>query len=198
MVLKYHKILAMKHTIQFMLFIIYTVSIFFINNFCILSFILFINITLMLFYKISFLKVIYNLYCVTPFILITAIFNIFLSDFLYTLLVISRLYLVCNITYIFSNIMSFTNISKALKNIFIPLKIFKINIDEISLIIQISIIFLPILTNEFHQIKYSLKSKHISIFSITGIMLCSKILLNNTFKRINSIEHSLNSKGIII
>lgn len=190
--------LTMKHTIQFILFIIYTVSIFFISNFYILTSILFINIILMFFYKIPFLKIIYNLCYVTPFILITAIFNFFLSDISYTLLVISRLYLVCNITYIFSNIISFTNISKALKNIFMPLKILKINIDEISLIIQISIIFLPILTNEFHQLKYSLKSKHTSIFSITGIMLCSKILLNNTFKRINSIEHSLNSKGIII
>ena len=175
---------------------IYTVSIFFINNFYILALILFINICLMAFCKVPIFKALYNLYLVSFFILITAIFNLILGDIEYTILVVTRLYLVCNITYTFSYAMSFTNFSIALKNIFIPLKIFKINPDELCLIIQISITFLPILTNEFHQIKYSLKSKSISLFSTKGIVLCSKLLLNNTFKRISSIEYSLNSKGV--
>lgn len=75
-----------------------------------------------------------------------------------------------------------------------PLKIFKINTDEIKVIICISLSMIPILKKDLNETKEACRAKNIS-FSIKNTKyILSKFFLS-LIKRVNQIEESLISKG---
>lgn len=75
-----------------------------------------------------------------------------------------------------------------------PLKVFNINIDEIRMIVCISLSMIPILKKELSEVKEACKAKNIS-FNIRNMKcILSKIFLS-IIRRVNQIEESLISKG---
>ena len=90
------------------------------------------------------------------------------------------------------------NIRIAFKYLLYPLKIFNINIDDLTLIISISLCFIPVLIDETKMIKLSLRSKGFdfnfkNVISKPHIYLVT--FLNNLFDRMDEIEKSLIMKG---
>ncbi|MCL2354299.1 MAG: energy-coupling factor transporter transmembrane protein EcfT [Oscillospiraceae bacterium] len=80
-----------------------------------------------------------------------------------------------------------------------PFKVFGINPKDISLIVNISVTFVPILARELEQIRISLKAKCLQVY---GIAKAHKKLqyimvpwLYSTFERTNSLEMALKSRG---
>ncbi len=188
----------MKNVIKFILFLIYTISIFFIKNYILLSLIFIINISLMIISKINISKVVNNLIKIMPFILFTIIINIIFVDLKFAILVGARLILVCNISYIFSKTMSSTEFGEVIEKILFPLKIFKVNPKEIGIIITIALSFMPILKDELLQIKNSLKAKGMKMTNINLIKnanLIFKPFFVSVLQRINEVEMSLRAKG---
>ena len=92
----------MANVIKFLLFIAYSTSIFFLpnNNFLLVFVIL--NLLLILAKKIKIKKVIYKTIQVLPFIAFTFIINCILDNFYNALWIGIKLFLVCNITIIYS------------------------------------------------------------------------------------------------
>lgn len=188
----------MKSTIKLLILLTYTIAVFFIENYIALSIIAILNIMLMILFKVPKLKALKNIYFLSFFIIFTAIINFLVSDINTAILIAVRLILVCNFTYTFRTIFSPMELAKAIEILLFPLKIFGINPKDISLIINIALTFIPILSNEFTQIKYALKSRGIEmsgINKIKSIKYMMKPLLYGILRRTNEVEYALKSKG---
>lgn len=153
----------MKATLKLIVLLTYTIAVFFIENYIVLSIIALLNILLMLLFKVPKLKALKNIYFLSFFILFTAVINLLVADTNTAILIAIRLILVCNFTYTFTFIFSPMELAKATQILCFPLKIFGINPKDISLIINIALTFIPILSNELSQIKYALKAKGVKL-----------------------------------
>ena len=105
-----------------------------------------------------------------------------------------KLFIVCNITIIYSEITSILGIAETIKIICSPLKILKVNTDEIKVMVCISLSMIPILKKELYEVKEACIAKNI-VFNVKNM----KIILSKFFiiliTRVNEIEESLIAKG---
>ena len=190
----------MKNIIKFILFLIYIIGIFFINNYYLLGAIAIFNVSLILIAKISIKKTIINLIKLLPFILFTSVINLILIDLQNAILITIRLILVCNTSYIFSKTISYFEFADVIEKLFYPLKVFKVNPKDIGLIVTIALSFVPIFKDELLQMKNVLKVKGINstkINLIKNMNLIFKPFFVSILQRVNEIEYSLKSKGYL-
>ncbi len=91
-----------------------------------------------------------------------------------------------------------TSIRIAFKYLLYPLKIFKIDVDNLTLIIAISLAFIPILIDEAKMIKLSLRNKGFD-FKLSNLITRPHIylitFLNGIFDRLDELEKSLTIKA---
>lgn len=109
-----------------------------------------------------------------------------------------RLILVCNITYIYSQKQTTRKLQIAIEKILFPLKIFKVNPREISIIVSISIAFIKVMQKEIENLKYLLTSKGFKINLKNFITKPNYILMPlivSIVKKTAEIEQSMISKG---
>ncbi len=188
------------YIVGFLLFLAYTILIFFLKSYFLLGIITIINIILMINFKINIKNTFLQILKLMPIIVFTSSINIIMGDFNSGLLIGIRLILVCNITYIFSKKMTMQKLQYCIEKILKPLKIIKINSREIGIIVCIGIAFIPIIQREIQEIKCSLKAKGYNINFKNIIKNPNYILIpliTGIIKRINDIEVSLLSKGFI-
>ena len=188
----------MKNILKFFLFLIYTIGIFFIDNYFYLLLIVILNVLLMIISNINLKKAISSLIKLLPFILFTTLINYLFSGLRDAILITIRLILVCNISYIFSKNITYMEFAGVIEKIFYPFKIFRINPEEISLIVIIALSFMPIIKEELLKMKNVLKVKGIKytkINLIKNMNLIFKPFFISILQRINEIEISLKAKG---
>ena len=186
--------------IKFILFLSYTISVFFISSYYGLFAMAIINLILIIVLKIEVKKTLRNILQIMPFIILTAVINLMFQDITGATYVFIRLILVCNMTYIFSKVMTTTKLAIVLEKLFLPLKLFKIDPKDISIVVLIAITFIPILRNELTQIKYSLKSKgmNTNFFNILkNLNLIFKPFFVSILQRTSQIEIALKSKAYV-
>lgn len=184
----------MKNVIIFLSFVLYATFIFFINSSVLLLIVLLLNVLAMIVWHIQVIEAIKNLLKILPFILLTVIINCFLSGYEYAILIGIKLLLVCNITYTYSKTTTVREIADTIKKLCIPLKLAKINLDEIELLVCISLSMIPILKNEYMQLKESCYAKGIDI-NIKNMKIILTKLMVSIMKRVNEIEESIIEKG---
>lgn len=190
----------MKDLIKFILFILYTILIFLIQDYKIIAMIFAINILLMLIGKVNLKDAIKSIVKLLPFILIVVLLNIILMSREIAILIGIRLILVCNFTYTFTKNFTPRQLANSIEIILTPLKILKINTRDIGIMISIAVAFIPILKDEGYKIKNSLKSKG---FNVNGINMIKNInlilvpLIVSILKRVEYIENALKSKGYV-
>lgn len=179
-------------------FIIYSTILFFINNWFIILLITLFNLILLIITKCNIKKYIKFFKKNIIFILFIFICNMFYENLITSLLISIKLLLVINLTFIITNKISPYNLSIGFYYLLYPLKIFKLDIKKASLIITISISFIPILSNEAKSIKDSLQSKGFE-FNLKNIITKPHIYLitylNNIFKLIDDLEKTLIMKA---
>ena len=85
-------------------------------------------------------------------------------------------------------------IAETIKLLCTPLKIFKINTDEIKVLVRISLSMISILAKDLREVKDACRAKNIdmNIRNIKNIL--SKFFLS-LIQRVNQIEESLIEKG---
>ena len=170
----------MKNLIKFILFLIYTIGIFFIKDYIVISLIAVFNIILIITLKINMQKAIKNLIKLLPFILFTVVVNILFADLNFAILIGIRLVLVCNLSYIFAKTISYTEFGEVIEKITIALS------------------FVPIMKDEVLQIKNVLKVKGIKPTNfnlIKNSSLIFKPFFISVLQRINEVEMSLKAKA---
>lgn len=184
----------MKNVINFIIFIIYASLIFFLpNNEVILVFI-FLNLILMFLGKINFRKMINSMINIMPFIIFTFIINYFLDNFLNAFWIGIKLLIVCNSTIIYSQTTTVMEVADTIKCLCSPLKIFKIDTNDIKILVCISLSMIPILKNDLYEIKSACRAKDINLNIRNIKYVLSKFFLSLITKA-NQIEESLISKG---
>lgn len=184
----------MKNVIKILLFLAYTVSIFLVKHDMFAVIVLGINLLLTLALKISIKEEIGNILGVILFVIFTAAINIIVVDLKTGIRIGVKLILVCNITYIFSKITSYTELAEALEKIFSVFKFTKINPKNVSLMICIAIAFIPTISRQIKQVRDSLKSKGITI-NIKNWSLVFEPVTISLLKRVDEIESSLRAKA---
>ena len=94
-----------------------------------------------------------------------------------------------------STYLSTDRLTKGLMILLTPLKLFKVDIESITISINLAINFLQILLKEITEIRYSLTSKGVREYSLKSFYYSIKVLIPKLFKRVNEINYSLISKG---
>ena len=192
------KLRLIINIIKFILFLTYVILIFFIKNNIALIGALVIDIILIAIYKINLKKLLNNLIKISIFVLITAIINAFIVDINYAVLIGIKLILVCIMTYIFSQMLSYMEFATVIEDLVYPLKLIGINPKDLGLLITIAISFIPILREELERIKYVLLVKGFKLNAINVIKnmnIIFKPLFVSIMERIDEIEYSLKAKG---
>lgn len=188
----------MKNLIKFILFLMYTVGVFFVEDYISFGLIAMFNILLMIASKINLKKALNNTLKLIPFILFTIAINTIFADLKFSILIGIRLILIRNLTYIFSKTISYMEFARVIEKMVYPLKLFGINPEEIGLIVIIALSFIPIIKNEFDQIRDVLKVKGIrptTFNMLKNLGLIFKPFLISVMQRLNEIEISLKAKG---
>lgn len=184
----------MKNIIKFLLFILYSTSMFFLpNNKLVLIFVT-LNLLLIFVNKINLKKIIIKSIEVLPFVVFTVIINCILDNIHNALWIGVKLVIVCNITIIYSETTTITDVAETIEMICRPLKIFKINIEEIKIMVAISLSMIPILKKSLYEIKEACVAKNISLNVKNIKIIVSKFFLS-LISRVNEIEESLIVKG---
>lgn len=188
----------MKYSILLLIFIIYSIFIFNISNYFILLIFFIINILISIILKIKVKVFLKNLIKTLPYIFFIIIINFIFSSVINSVLIGFRLFIVCNLTYLFSYILTPMRISNAISYWLYPLKIFKVDILQISLIISIAVSFIPVLIDESINIKNSLISKNFK-FNLKNLFQKPHIFvityIKNIFERIEEMEKVLKAKA---
>ena len=188
----------MKNLIKFILFLMYTIGVFFVEDYISFGLIALLNIFLMIIAKINLKKAFKNTIKILPFILFTIAINLIFADLKFSILIGIRLILIRNLTYVFSKTISYMEFARVIEKMVYPLKLFGINPEEIGLIVIIALSFIPIIKNEFEQIRNVLKVKGIrpTTFNLLkNLGLIFKPFLISVMQRLNEIEMSLKAKG---
>lgn len=102
----------MKNVIKFLLFITYSTSIFFLPNSMIILFFILLNILMMIIAKVNIKKVISKTLIILPFIIFTFLINWLLDNLNNALWIGIKLFVVCNITIIYSETTSIARSSR--------------------------------------------------------------------------------------
>ena len=184
----------MKNVVKVLLFVIYTISIFLIKRDEFTVIVLCVNFFLTIVLKISIKEEVSNILGIIILILFTAIINSIFVDMGTGVRIGIKLILVCNITFIFSKIMNYTELADALERIFSIFKVLKINSKNISLMICICISFIPTIKKQMKQVKDALIAKGVKL-NIRNSNLIFEPIIISLLKRVDEIESSLKAKA---
>jgi len=183
-----------KNFLKFIIFIIYVTSIFLVQSKLAILIFAFSNLLLMLILKIDIRKLINSMNGFMFIVLFTSIINSLIINFEFGLNIGIKLLLVCHATCIFSQKITYMGLAESIEKLFYPIKWIELNPKDISLMVCISLSFIPILKDEIYQIKNSLKSKGFKL-NIRNSKLIFKPFFISLLKRVNDIENSLKSKA---
>lgn len=184
----------MKNLVKFLLFILYATFIFFMPNTPIVLFVFVINIIAMLLTNLTIIDVLKNLFHFLPFILLTGIINCLLGYYIDAIWLSIKLAFVCNITFIYSKSTTVTGFAKTIEFLCSPLKLFHINSEEIRVLVCIALSMIPVLKNEYSEVKTACKAKNIHFNLKNSKIILVKLLLS-CFRRVNEIDEALIEKG---
>lgn len=184
----------MKNVITFLGFVLYATFIFFIDSYGGLGIILLLNLFMLLITKIKPWDALENMGKLLPFILLTVVINCILANYQYAFLVAIKLLLVCNITYIYARKTTVKNLASTMKGLCTPLKFLKVNLEDIELLVCISLSMIPILRREYRQLKEACLAKGMKLNVKNMKPILTKLMIS-IMKRVNEIEESMVEKG---
>lgn len=188
----------MIYSLGLIVFFLYSIFLFFINSYLGLSLIFLLNVLLLFILKINLRKYLQVLKINLGFMILIFICNLIFGDLNMAFLTSWKLFLIINTTYIIGNIYTPQILASSFYYLLYPLKIFKVDIKELSLIIVLAVTFIPILVDEARNIKRALLSKGFE-FNLKNTLLRPHIYLityfNSLFERIEELEKILLMKG---
>lgn len=190
----------MKITIKFVVFLAYSIGIFFVKDFRILALLFVIQMLLMLLCRISIQEALKTILHLMPFILFTVVIDLLVMIPIEASQIGIRLIIVCHITYIFGKTTTAMQMAKAIQNLLYPLKWFGVNINNIGIMVSLAITFIPIMKQEIETIQYSLIAKGFDMHFTHQIKHLNYImvpLFRSLLQRVSKLEEALKSKGYV-
>lgn len=182
----------MKKTIKFILYILIVLILCYIKNLNILIILMLLNMIMCLYKKVNIKKI--ELISILLLLFLTMLINSYYEGKKYAFLLTLRLINIYQITKIYSKSVNAIEIAKIVETLLTPLKIFKINTENIGIIIAIAITVMPILLSEINQKISNMNSKGMR-FEIKSISIFFKSILISILIRCNEMEKSLIASG---
>ncbi len=200
---------------------IYIFILFFLNNILPYVFTFFVVMLLYRICKIPFKMAVKNIKSIAILLIFTSLINLFFSskgevlfEFLFlritkeslfiTVLILVRLFLLM----IGVSILTYTtlplDLARSLGNLFLPLKRFKFPVEEVSIMLSISIRFVPLLISEIEKITIAQKSRGADIKGkgikkkMRFIVSILVPLLISSFKRADELAVAMESRCYLI
>ncbi len=179
-------------------FIAYSLVIFLVGNIYVLLGALIFNLLLIIIFRLKVIGILKNLLAISIFVLIVFAFNLIFDSLINSLIICAKIILVCNFSYIISKTLNIVKIAEGITYLLYPLKLFKVDINQISLMIVIALNFVSIITKEAKSLKLALKARNIN-FNLKTLFTKSHTIFimffANIFKRVDMLELSLRSKN---
>ena len=161
-------------------FIAYSLCVFLIPNIYILLGFATFNLLMLIIFRVNIIKTLKNLYKILFFAAFVFLFNLIFDSVLSSLIVGFKILIVTNFAFIFSYIFSRTQIATGIGQLLYPLKLFKINTDNLVIVIVIALNFIPILAEEIKTLKCNLKIRNIKL-NLKTLFTKSHIILTMFF-----------------
>ena len=181
--------------IKFFAFIVTATVIFFLPQSEVLfAIIVLCNIGAIVILKIPIIKIIKKLIKILPYIIVTFFINIIISDINEAIWISIKFLIVCNITYMYSATSTKTTIANTIKTLCKPLVLFNVNIEEIEVMVAISLSIIQVLKKDLLEIKDVYKYKNLKL-NTKNLKHSMSIFLFGTIKRVNQIDEALIAKG---
>lgn len=188
----------MINAVFIMFFLFYSILLCFIHNILLLLCFLIFNLVVAFIIKIDIKKIVLNIKNNILFILMIFLCNLLFCSFMTAFITTFRLFIIINFSFIFSYKFSSDKIISGFYYLFYPLKFIGVDVRSLSVVIAISLSFIPILVAEAKSIKLSLISKGFD-FNLKNVILRPHIYLitfiNSLFDRVYEIEKCLKIKG---
>lgn len=184
----------MKDLMKFCIFIIYSTSIFFFPNNRIIFFFALINLIAMILLRKNLKKIIKGTLKILPFIIFTFVINCLLDEIINAIWIGSKLFIVCNMTMIYSSTTTVMSVAETIRILCTPLKLININTEEIKIMVCISLSMIPILKKDLAEMKEACKAKGIK-FNIKNMKIILSKFCLSILIRVNELEDALIAKG---
>jgi energy-coupling factor transport system permease protein len=183
----------MFRTIRFLSIFAYTIGIFFFE-WPFMLIVLGINGVAMFLCRVTPLAAAKYILSFLPFIFFAAIFNFLLGFMRDAVYLAVRLILICNITQCYKKAVSTNDLCKVIEGLSKPLKVFNIDGKDLSLMVSISLAFIPILRRDFDQIKTALKAKGMRL-NAKNFKYIVKPFFVGILSRTHEISQAIRAKG---
>lgn len=181
--------------IKFGIFIIMaTVTFFLPKSIILFGTIILYNVAIVVVLKIPIVKVTKKLFKILPYVLFTFFINVIISSISEAIWIAIKFLIVCNITYIYSITSTKTTIANTIKMLCRPLVLFNINIEEIEIMVAISLSIIPILKKDLVGIRDVYKYKGIKV-NVKNIKNGLSVFFIGIIKRTNQIDEALIARG---
>ena len=156
------------------------------------------NLLLIIIYKIKPIQILKNFYRSLILIGIIFAFNLIFDNLINSLIISWKIFIVAQGSFIFSNAIPPHKMAIGFYQLLTPLKIFKVNITNISLMLVIAFNFIPIISNDIFILKQTLKARNVKL-NLKTFFTKSHIIFTmffaNLFKRVNQLEESLRARN---
>lgn len=188
----------LNSTVKLIFLIAISVYIFTVKDYFTLNTVLIISIAMLVLSRIKLINYIKAIVNSIYFVIITFVINLLFSDIIYSFMISYRIFIMIIFTLILTLTTKPMDIVYGITNLLYPLKIFGVNTKDISLMVGIGISFMPILKNEYIQVKQAQMAKgyYPKIRDIKKYSLCIFVpYLTNCFKRVDEMSIALRAKG---
>lgn len=184
--------------IYILLFIAFSLFIFITYNIYVLVGFTISNILLHFIFKISPKKALKNLFKIFFLIIIIFLFNLIFDNLINSLIVSYKVLIVANGAFIFSKVITPTRLANGFKQLFLPLKLFKVDTNNLALMLTISLNFIPIISYDITTLKQTLKARNVKLnlkTLFTQSHLLFVMFFANLFKRVDDLELVIRARG---
>jgi energy-coupling factor transport system permease protein len=183
----------MLNTIKFLSIFAYTIGVFYFEWPLIFNF-LAINGAAMILCRVTPLAAAKYALSFLPFIIFAAVFNFLLGYTRDAVYLTIRLILICTITQCYKKVVSTTDMCRVIERLSKPLKALNIEGKDVSLMVSISLAFIPVLRRDFDQVRMALKAKGIQL-KAKNFKHIVKPFFVGILSRTHEISQAIRSKG---
>ncbi len=149
----------MKAALLILGFIIYNIWLFWVEDYWVLAGLLVIDLLYLFCRRRNWRAQGHFLLKNCGFVTFVVLCNLLISDWQQALLLGARLGLAIEATYIISQILSMQEFAQGIAGLCAPLRLFKVDTDELALSVAVALTFVPLLTREAKQLQNNLKLK---------------------------------------
>ncbi len=145
--------------------------------------------------RINLYRVLNSIVKISPFMLLTFVFNVWLADFEVAVFISLKLLLVCYTTFAYAQTLSVLSFARTIAKILSPLRAVNLDANEITLIIALALSLIPIIRKELMEVKCAIRAKGMTI-NLSTARIVVIYALTRSFRRIDELDMALRAKGV--